>query len=269
MRIHEAANPFFNGEKYIHDFVDYWKEHYMAGITNAVNFSVNDDNFFNKFSITSTGGENFINTEWKVNIEDHTSTKFPFKMGRVKGMRLQMNNLATLENTPRYVETHFNIEKTGLNTGNSFLSSLEGCPGHAGQIALEVNTPVTNLRSGLSKPIDSIWINAPKILSFEGMNVIVHELAICLSFQSSISGIHKQLKNVKNLALSLPLNFASGLLGLALIPGLDKVSVSGGGDKFPYGKAINIIQLGKSQKKNVHDIQEDLLDAGLRAFATL
>lgn len=263
MRIHEAAAyPFFNGEKYIHDFIDYWKEHSIAS-------NISRDALFEKFSITSTGGENFINTDWKIDIKDPASTKLPFKFGRVNGMRLQMDKLATLENTPKYVKTHFNIERPIGAIANNLLKNLEGCPEQAGSIAFEVSIPVENLRTGLKSPIERIWIDAPSIKSFEGMNVYCEQLELNLTNQKSISGIHKQLKNVKRLFLLLPSSFSGGLLSLAMIPKLETLMTNLEGRNFGYGKAITIIQIGRSQKKNVHEIQEDLIDAGLNAFATL
>src|SRR5271169_5968304 len=98
MRIHETADAFFNGEKYIQDFVTYWKSHsypYKKGQNPPI---FDEADFMNHFSITSGSGQNLINTDYKVNIVDHESTKFPFMMGTVGGMRLEMAKLNTLEN---------------------------------------------------------------------------------------------------------------------------------------------------------------------------
>ena len=275
MRIHETADAFFNGEKYINDFIEYWKAHvYYVGSGLPAVFS--EASFMDNFSITSTGGQNYINSKLKINIVDHDSTMFPFKMWQVSGMRLHMRNLNTLENMPRYVTAHFNIERFDSGGLNSRLTSMVGGPERAGHLGFDIAQPLENLQTGLTGPIESISIHAPEIRSFAGLNVRCSELLLVIPNQHSISGIHKQLRNVEQLRLILPPNFRGGLLGLAMVPGLKKITYSGvlpnntfAMKKGDYIHAFDVINAGKAKGMNVHDIQEEMIEAGLKAFATL
>lgn len=279
MRIHETADAFFNGEKYIKDFVEYWKAHSYASTSGAKRHEAvfNESDFMDNFSITSTGGQNYINSKLKINIVDHVSTMFPFKMWQVSGMRLHMSKLNTLENMPRYVTSHFNIEKFDNGGCNMGLSTMAGGPERANHLGFDIASPLDNLQTGLTGPIESIWIHAPSVNSFAGLNVRCAELSIVVPFQKSISGIHKQLRNVEQLSLVLPPNFQGGLLGLAMIPGIKRIigamsSIGSGSNPnsgTQYEKALEVINQGRAKGKNVHDIQEDMIDAGFKAFATL
>lgn len=264
MRIHETADPFANKKQILHNFVQYWKEH--SAITAVT--EIEQDMMFDKAMVDDDGS---INVNCKVHLHDDKATKLPFKFGNVSEMRLDMPNLQTLENTPRVVKGIFGIESFIGGLANTQLKTMAGGPQRAGHMAFEFNQSVENLQTSLTQPIESIWIGAPEILSFAGFNTTCNEMSILVPLQKSISGIHKQLRGVNYLHIVLPDNFDGGLLGLAMISGIKGIGGSGGSTRNhkPHEKAIRLISQGVKSHKNVHEIQEDLIDAGLRKFATL
>lgn len=274
MRIHETANPFVNKKQILEDFIKYWREHSDQGGQNGnipTAFQGTLDPLVTKNVWVENDGS--ISSFWKIILRDSECTKLPFKFYSVRQMHLSMPNLQTLENTPRIVEGIFGIEPDDSGIGAlEKLNTMSGGPKTANHMTFVFKTPVANLQTSLTAGIDSIWIQAPEIKSFAGFNSHCAEMTLTLTNQQSISGIHKQLKGVDSLFLVLPENFSVGLLGLVMIPGIKQIGSSPippRGEKAPYHRAITTINELMKQKKNVHDIQEELIEAGLGQFARL
>lgn len=273
MRLQDTGSPFENIKKYEEAFLKYWREHAFSNQP-----AVSDGELYSKFSTTmNEAGQPVINSGWKLILEDHTCSKLPFRFGKVSQMRLSMNKLATLEGAPVNCNT-FSLERfadTASMTGaNNVMDSIEHGPEHAEHMSFEFARPLRSLATNLKSPIDSLVIHAPSIVSFAGLNVPCRELTLVLPFQKSISGIHKQLKGVEELALVLDPAFEGGLLGIGMIKGLKTIVRStnqpiGSSMQPPYERALNVIKAGIKQGWNVHEVQEKMIDAGLGQFARL
>lgn len=278
MRLHDTTSPFENAQKYEKDFVKWWRAHQVPQSR-----GVTDEELYSKFSVTGNEkGLLFINSGWKLVIQDHTITELPFRFGNCSQVRFSMNKLASLEGSPKQCNL-FSLERFadsgGLDGSNNVLDNIQNGPEHVEHMSFELARPLKSLHNNLKGPIESLWIHAPSIESFEGLNVHCSELTCLIPFQKSISGIHKQLKGVDHLSLVLDPAFEGGLLSLALIKGLKRIIGSDksapnvmrqvGGNTPSYEKAFAAINTGIVQKWNVHELQEKMIEAGLGKFARL
>lgn len=273
MRLHDTGSPFENAQKYEKDFVKWWRAHAVP------KQSVTDEELYSKFSVHGNEkGELFINCGWNLNIQDHTITQLPFRFGKCAQVRFSMNKLASLEGAPKQcnlfaLETLTDTGGGAIRGANNVLDNIKNGPESAEHMTYVLARPLQSLHNNLRGPIESLWIHAPSIRSFEGLNVHCHEASFDLPFQKSITGIHKQLKGVDNIALVLDPAFDGGLLSLAMVRGLKKIVRSDPskaiGNAPPYEKAFAAINAGIVQGWNIHELQEKMIDAGLGKFARL
>lgn len=269
MRLHETGSPFENAVKYQQDFIKWWKAH------STIAGQDNDETLLTKINVTSENDKMFINCGWKLIIEDHTISRLPFNFGTCSQFRLAAKKLATLDGAPR-VCNMFTLEHTsgGMmgDATNNGLDSIAHGPEQAEHLSFELARPLKSLQTNLKQPIESLWVHAPSIVSFEGLKVHCNELTLNLPFQKSLTGIHKQLSNVDTIAIVLNPAFDGGLLSLAMVRGLKRITRSTNqamGNAPPYEKAFTAINAGLTQGWNVHELQEKMIDAGLGKFARL
>lgn len=287
MRLHETSNVFENSQKYLFDFVKWWADHSykntMLGLSMGempdIDTIKNHPNspsvtkFLSKISVNGDNDGFFINCDWNINVHDNTISRLPFRFNKVSNMRIIADNLTTLEGAPRYCSSFCIETLNGTSPTNTKLTSLEHGPQHASHLSFELASPLKNLKLTMASPIESLWVHAPSIESFEGPGVHCHELTCIVPEQRSISGIHKQLSNVEMLGLVLPLDFDGGILGLALVKGLRKIvratpnRIIGGGTE--YEKGFMLINKSKAEGWDIHELQEQMIDAGLGKFARL
>lgn len=269
MRLHETGSPFENAIKYRDDFIKWWQAHSHS----FVGGSVEDADVLNH-RIQVRGNEKqelCIDSPYKFVIQDHTISRLPFRFGRISQLILAANKLSTLEGAPEQCNM-FALESENSGQNNTLESIAHG-PQHAEHMAFTLARPLRTLENNLRGPIESIWIHAPSIVSFEGMNVHCHELVCNIPMQKSVTGIHKQLKNVEELALVLDPDFDGGLLSVAMIKGLKRVygapNSANRRKPFNHEKVFDAINAGIIQGWNVHELQERLIEAGLGKFARL
>ncbi len=269
MRIHELEDPFDQSEKIKDTFIKWWGAHQKSGPKKANAFS--DQMFHNRINVVFRNGVPELDCAWKIDVIDPVATRLPVKFGTVSQMRLVMPKLETLEGAPKNCNL-FSLEGGDTGAVNNVLTSIVGCPERAEHLAFTLARPLKNLINNLQGPIDSIHIHAPSIESFEGIAVHCNTLTCNIPFQKSISGIHKQLRNVEQLFLVLDPNFDGGLLGLGMCKGLKRVvglsSIVGRPTKMQE-QAFAIISSGLAQGRNIHEMQEEMIEAGLGKFARL
>lgn len=265
MRLHQTANAFLNQRDIGQNFFEYWMNHCTPSGQDRNASIADEDKLMEQIFVDRDGT---ISTGHSIQLIDEIITELPFKFGRVGSFRIDMPRLNSMKGMPKECG-HFGIESFGQRTVmmNHHITSLVGCPQKCQHIAFEIGAPLESLKTSLTSPIESMWIQTPEVKSFAGFNSQCAELTINMTAQQSITGIHKQLTGVDNLFLVLPREFKGGLLGLAMIPNVKYVA-SGGIVTRPM-EAINEIGKMMRQKMNVHDIQEQLMESGYREFARL
>jgi hypothetical protein len=277
MRLHETGDAFENAIKYRDDFIKWWRSHSVVGPPQN---GGKDPNYLqNKIEVVHDNAGFKINCGWKLVIEDNSITQLPFRFGKVGQMRLSAAKLTTLAGAPEECNM-FSLERVndsgGLDQANSVLENITHGPKSAEHMSIELARPLRSLHTNFTHAVDTVWIHAPSIVSFEGLNVHCNELTCTIPFQKSISGIHKQLQNVENLVLALNPAFEGGLLGLAMIKGLKSVGGSFA-QKGPWvnptpngcDQALTVVNQAIAQKMNVHELQEKMIELGLGKFARL
>lgn len=253
MRLHETTD--FKSKAILQNFLKWWEERDITPDLNRLDIT-------KKISVEPDGT---INSDATINIYDVKSTFLPFKFGKVARMRLRMPNLETFHNAPKECPT-FTLEKWTDSGQNIKLKSLMNCPQKSNYMSFEMGRPLENLQCSLTSPCEDLWIDTPEILSFAGLPQRVTNLSLNMTKQKSISGI-KQLRNVGNLNILLPLDFNGGLLAICLIPGLQ--SVTGTNRASPVEKALQLISGALEKNMNVHDVQELMIESGFAKFARL
>ncbi|MDE1830273.1 MAG: hypothetical protein KGI25_08120 [Thaumarchaeota archaeon] len=211
-----------------------------------------------------------INCKRKMIIEDNTITKLPFRFGVCSQFRLAADKLETLAGAPEQCNL-FAVEfsKTGRNNN---LDSIANGPLRATHLAYQLSHPLRSLETGSIGPIGSLWVDAPSIISFEGLNVPVTELTLRLPLQQSLTGIHKQLKHIEEISIVLSPKFEGGLLSVAMIKGLKRINRTTNsqiGIAPTYEKVFMLINEALAQGLNIHELQEKMIEVGLGKFARL
>lgn len=200
---------------------------------------------------------------------DHQLEEFPFKMYEVENFVINMPNLHSLKNCPKFCKTgQFGAQQSPMK----YMDSLIGCPQIASSLTVYTNSAILNLETSLIKPIPSLSIYAPYFASFEGLNVDVEQLYITAYEQKSFKGIHRALRNtnIQAIRVGVPINFPGGVLPFAMMDlGIDIYSDVTVNPPVGFTESMEIVNECRKTQMNAHDIQERLIDAGLGKYARL
>ena len=169
------------------------------------------------------------------------SQKCPIKFGHIAGdFKWSGSNIISLENFPTSVDGDLYVTYTNIR-------SLDGAPQKVKSLHLDNNRAIRNDISGIPSVIDG---------DFSIKNCSV----------KSTAGWHKHIKRL-NGYIDITGNLVEeGLLSLMLIPGLRSIHCT---DPTIQGhQALEIINKHlQSEDKDAIAAQEELMDAGLMAFA--
>jgi len=133
-----------------------------------------------------------------------------------------------------------------FNCSHTNITSLEGGPSYVGGNFSCYGTNITSLEQVPS------WVGGH-------FNCVVTKI-------TSLHNIHKQIKHIGG-QLYLSNTVKSHILGVMFITGLDKIEIDKG-NKIQK-QVENIINKHLADDRNVHLVQEELLEAGLKEFAKL
>ena len=156
---------------------------------------------------------------------------------------------------------------------NLHLTSLEGCPSEiGGMFHCKHNFKLTSLE-GSPKKIGSYSITGcSSLTSLEGITPQINgnlDISNCKGLKS-LKGIHKLFKGgfIKGTINATGTLIESHLLGLLLIPELDGIKeIAHCSDEFKA--AANIINKHLDNDRDVIECQQELIEAGLKAYAQL
>lgn len=200
---------------------------------------------------------------------DHQLEEFPFKMYEVENFVINMPNLHSLKNCPKYCKSgQFGAATSPMK----YMDSLIGCPEIAKSLTVYTEACILNLRTSLIQPIASLTIYAPYFACFEGLNVEVEQLHLTAYEQKSFKGIHRALKssNIKAIRVGVTIDFPGGVLPFAMLdPGIDVYSDITINPPVGFTESMEIVNECRKVQMNIHDIQERLIDAGLGKYARL
>ena len=159
---------------------------------------------------------------------------------------------------------------------NNGLTSLEGGPKRViGDFECK-NNKLTDLKGSPERVIGKIDAsNNPELSSLEGVTPEIDDNLVLYNCPrlTSLKGIHKHFKGgyLKGVIM-LPNSINSHLLGLVLIPGLLHAGLANA-NKTRLADALKIINnyLNRhiDEEADVIQCQQELIDAGLKAFAQL
>ncbi|MGI0076851.1 MAG: hypothetical protein ACREAU_05545, partial [Nitrosopumilaceae archaeon] len=150
---------------------------------------------------------------------------------------------------------------------NTKISSLEGAPSQVGGDFSCHNTNITSLEGAPSQV--GGWFNCADtdITSLEGApsqvgsNFISYKTNI-----TSLHNIHKQIKHIGNkFYLSKTTN--SNVIGVMFIRGLKSIEFHQRSEE--QKQVENIINRHLKRDRNIHDCQEELIEAGLSEYAKI
>ena len=164
----------------------------------------------------------------------------PIAQGKVLGdFYCSKTNITSLKQGPSWVGGNFSCHDTKI-------TSLEGGPSYVGGNFSCYGTNITSLEQVPS------WVGGH-------FNCVVTKI-------TSLHNIHKQIKHIGG-QLYLSNTVKSHILGVMFITGLDKIEIDKG-NKIQK-QVENIINKHLADDRNVHLVQEELLEAGLKEFAKL
>jgi hypothetical protein len=110
-----------------------------------------------------------------------------------------------------------------------------------------------------NNPVESFEHLPPQL----GGSLILSKTSI-----TTLSGLHKVLKKMNGTLDVADCKITGGLLGVLLIRGLKQLEIGYSSDK-PLENATKIINKHLEGERDVQICQEELIDAGLSAFAKL
>lgn len=205
-------------------------------------------------------GANFV-------VTDKTLEEFPFKMNTVNIFQIDMPELHSLNNCPKFCTTG---QFGSVASPMKYLDSLVGGPQVAKHLSVYTDSPMLNLETSLIKPIAGLSLFAPYFGCFAGLNVEVDQLHITAYEQLSFKGIHRELKNVKSLRICVGENFKGGVLPFAMLDsGIDVYADTILNPPVAFQESMAIVQQSRKMGLNTHDIQELLIDSGYGKYARL
>lgn len=203
-----------------------------------------EDHEISNFKMTPDG---FIDVDGWVRFDDPTEklVKFPgpVKFGTVTGDFISPVSLTTLRGCPEHVGTS--------EFGGDFVCA---------------HSDITSLQNG-PKTVGGSYVMAEcvELQSFEGIAERVDgsiDAEKCPKIKN-LHDIHKMLKHCGGTFKLKGTPIESHVLGLLFVKGLQSVQLDNNGVQEIINKHL------KSPDRNVHDVQEELMDAGFAAFAKL
>lgn len=201
------------------------------------------ENWLKSMDITRArvNGDNSIDVDTDVFLQVR-STKIPVKFNKVAGDFVCIGGrLKTLENAPNEVGGDLLLH-------HHHITSLVGGPSIVRGNYDVSNNPITSLE-GIASEI--------------GKNLHLKE---CDELED-LKNIHKYLKKIGGI-IYLPITIRSNILGLLLIPSLEEVRL-GAPSHGSLVEAISIVNKHLQGERDIHVCQEELIDAGLAAYAKL
>jgi len=129
------------------------------------------------------------------------------------------------------------------------------------------STRISSLEGGPSYVGRDFYCSQTKIKSLEGGPSYVGGELLCWNTKiASLHNIHKQIKHIGR-RLFISNTVKSHILGVMFIKGLDKIQINNG--NIEQKQVENIINKHLAGDRNVHDAQEELIEAGLKEYAKL
>lgn len=200
-------------------------------------------------------------------VRDSSLEEFPFKMSECENFLIDMPELHSLNNCPKFCKT--GQYGTGVSP-MKYMDSLIGCPQVAKHLIVYTDSTFLNLKTSLIQPIAGLSIYAPYFSNFEGLNVEVDQLHLTAMKQQSFKGIHRAIKNVKSLRIGVTEDFEGGVLPFAMMdPDIVVYADLSTDSSFAFQNAMVIVQESRVKGLNAHEIQETLIDVGLGKYARL
>ncbi|MGI0076581.1 MAG: hypothetical protein ACREAU_04140 [Nitrosopumilaceae archaeon] len=170
------------------------------------------------------------------------------------------SRITSLEGSPEEVTGDFICSLSGI-------TSLKGAPKRVGRGFMCLNTNIKSLEGAPYYVGGYFDCSETNITSLEGAPSYVGSYFACHDTKiTSFHNIHKQIKHIGGI-LTIDSAVKSHIMGLMLIKNL-KIEISGVKNK-QLKQAIAIMNKHLAGRRNIHDCQEELIEAGLSEYAKL
>jgi hypothetical protein len=154
------------------------------------------------------------------------------------------------------------------------ITDFEGCPEGVAEMRAGYCNIIT--LKGLPDTVQQLSLFKCKTLpEIDILLPNLRRLSMPLSGLTNLKDIHKKCPKLEFIQLNASANIKSNILGLMKIPSLKMMVYSNLSDRKPgtyntdYENALSFIEDGIKHNKNILDVQEEMIEAGLKDYAKL